>query len=71
MISYFVFLILLLTGQGSAQSQCYTGSGCTGDILQADDATYCCFSGIGTQYGQSYGVDSEDCEIPNCLGECL
>ena len=59
-------LIFLLTGQGSAQSQCYTSSNCTGDTVPADDARDCC---VGTNDGQSFGVGRGDCEVSQCVGE--
>ena len=63
MIIYCVIVILLLTG---AQSQCYTSSNCTGDIVPADNATECCGQ---TSDGQSYGVGPGDCEVNQCIGE--
>ena len=68
MIFYCVFVILLLIGQGSAQSQCYTSSNCTGDTIPADDARDCC---VGTNDGQSYGIGPGNCEVTQCIGECL
>ena len=58
-----VFLLLLVTGPGSAQAQCWTSSGCTGDTVPADDARDCC---VGTEDGQSYGVGPE---VEQCIGE--
>ena len=66
MVFYWVFVILLLTGQGFAQSQCHTSSGCTGDIVPVDDARDCC---VGTNDGQSYGVGPGNCEVNQCIGE--
>ena len=63
-----LFVILLLIGQGSAQSQCYTSSNCAGDTVPADDARDCC---VGTNDGQSYGIDPGNCEANQCIGECL
>ena len=66
-IFYSFFVILLLTGQSSAQSHCYNSIGCTGVINQVDDATDCCDQ-LNTD-GQSYGVGPGDCEILECKGE--
>ena len=63
-----VFLLLLVTGPGSAQAQCWTSSGCTGDTVPADDARDCC---VGTNDGQSYGVGPGNCAVPQCIGESL
>ena len=57
---------LCVTGQGSAQAQCWTSSGCTGDTVPADDARDCC---AGTEDGQSYGVGPSNCEVEQCIGE--
>ena len=46
--------------------QCYTSSNCTGDIVPADDVRDCC---VGTNDGQSYGVDPGNCEVIHCVGE--
>ena len=61
-----VFLLLLVTGPGSAQAQCRTSSGCTGDTVPADDARDCC---VGTNHGQSYGVGPGNCEVEQCIGK--
>ena len=61
-----VFLLLLPIAQGSAQAQCFTGSGCTGDTVPAVDARDCC---VGTDEGQSYGAGPGDCEVPQCIGK--
>ena len=61
-----VFLFLLLTRQSSAQSQCYTSSNCIGDTVPAVDARGCC---VGTNDGQSYGLDPGDCQVSQCIGE--
>ena len=61
-----VFLLLLVTGPGSAQAQCWTSSGCTGDTVPADDARDCC---VGTNDGQSYGVGPGNCEVEQCIGK--
>ena len=66
MIIYCVFVIFLLIGQVSAQSQCYTSSNCTGDTVPADDVRDCC---VGTDDGQSYGVVPGNCEVSQCVGE--
>ena len=60
------FLLLLVTGQGSAQAQCWTNSGCTGNTVPADDARDCC---VGTDAGQSYGAEPGNCEVEQCIGE--
>ena len=65
MIIYCV-LTLLLIGQGSAQSQCYTSRNCTGYTVLANDAKDCC---VGTNDGQSYGVGPGYCEASQCIGE--
>ena len=52
--------ILLISPSGSAQAQCWTSSGCTGDTVPADDARDCC---IGTEDGQSYGGGPGDCAV--------
>ena len=58
-----VFLLLLVTGPGSAQAQCWTSSGCTGDT---NDARDCC---VGTNDEQSYGVGPGNCEVEQCIGK--
>ena len=63
-----IILIILLTTQGSAQSQCYTSSNCTGDIVPADDVRNCC---VGTNDGQSYGIGPGNCEVNQCVGEII
>ena len=66
MVFLCVFLLLLVTGPGSAQAQCWTSSGCTRDTVPADDARDCC---VGTNDGQSYGVGPGNCEVEQCIGE--
>ena len=63
-----VFLLLLVTGQGSTQAQCWTSSGCTGDTVPADDARDCC---VGTNDGQSYGGGPGNCAVGQCIGETV
>ena len=58
-----MFLLLMVTGPGSAQTQCWTSSGCTGDTVPADDARDCC---VGTNDGQFYGVGPGNCEVEQC-----
>ena len=57
-----MFLLLLVTGKGF--SQCYNSSGCTGNLLPADDARDCC---IGTDDGLSF----RDGECTECIGKIL
>ena len=61
-------LMYIHTYIGLSQSRCYTSSGCTGGIVPAVDARDCC---VGTNDGQSYGVDPDDCEVTQCIGKIL
>ena len=46
--------------------QCFTGSGCTGDVVEVagPSATDCC---VGTEEGQSFGTP-DACTIRQCIG---
>ena len=54
------------SGPRQSQGPCWTGSGCTGDTVPADDARDCC---VGTNDGQSYGVGPGNCEVEQCIGK--
>ena len=54
------------SGPRQSQGPCWTGSGCTGDTVPADDARDCC---VGTNDGQSYGMGPGNCEVEQCIGE--
>ena len=54
--------LYIVTEEGSAQSQCYTDSNCTGDTFASDDVRECC---VGTDDGLSFS-DGSVCTI--CIG---
>ena len=56
----YLFLLLLLTGQGFAQ--CFTNTDCTGGLVEAADQRACC---VGTDDGLSFN-DGTTCTL--CVG---
>ena len=56
----YLFLLLLLTGQGFAQ--CFTNTDCTGRLVVAADQRVCC---VGTDDGLSFN-DGTTCTL--CVG---
>ena len=60
MVWFSLLVVLLLTGEGL--SQCFTGTGCTGDQVPADNRRECC---VETDTGLSYN-DGGTCTV--CIG---